>query len=128
MRSSCSWLVAPAQAKSVRDKYAHNPLIKANAIKLFADGVLEGNPLAVPPTAPESPSIRPYLQPIFGRDEKGNATLKGYVDTDSQLCQDVREHPDAYSAEGDVKKFMDAHGYHPAQCSVSSGKLQHDRE
>ncbi len=117
-----------AQAKDVRDKYAHNPLIKANAIKLFADGVLEGNPLAVPPTAPESPSIRPYLQPIFGRDEKGNATLKGYVDTDSQLCQDVREHSDAYSTESDVKKFMDAHGYHPAQCSVSSGKLQHDRD
>jgi predicted amidohydrolase YtcJ len=72
-----------AQAEAVRDKYAHNPLIKADAIKLFADGVLEGNPLAVPPTVPESPSIRPYLQPIFGRDEKGNATLKGYVDTDS---------------------------------------------
>jgi predicted amidohydrolase YtcJ len=117
-----------AQAEGIRDKYSHNPLIKANAIKLFADGVLEGNPLAVPPTLPESPSIRPYLQPIFGRDEKGNATLKGYVDTDSQLCQEVRVHADAYSSAEDVKKFMDAHGFHPAQCTVSSGKLQHDRD
>jgi predicted amidohydrolase YtcJ len=117
-----------AEAAAVRDKYTHNPLIKANAIKLFADGVLEGNPLAVPPTVPESPSIRPYLQPIFGRSEKGNATLKGYVDTDSQLCQDVRAHADAYSTEADIKKFMDANGFHPAQCTVSNGKLQHDRK
>jgi predicted amidohydrolase YtcJ len=117
-----------AQAEAIRDKYAHNPLIKANAIKLFADGVLEGNPLAVPPTVPESPSIRPYLQPIFGRDEKGNATLKGYVDTDSQLCQDVRAHAEAYSTEAEIRKFMDANGFHPAQCTASSGKLQHDRQ
>jgi predicted amidohydrolase YtcJ len=117
-----------ARAEAIRDKYAHNPLIKANAIKLFADGVLEGNPLAVPPTVPESPSIRPYLEPIFGRSEKGNATLKGYVDTDSQLCQDVRAHADAYSTEADIKKFMDANGFHPAQCTVSNGKLQHDRK
>ena len=90
--------------------------------------MLEGNPLAVPPTVPESPSIRPYLQPIFGRDEKGNATLTGYVNTDSELCQEVRAHADAYSSTEDVKKFMDAHGFHPAQCTVSSGKLQHDRD
>ncbi len=117
-----------AQAEAVRDKYSRNPLIKANAIKLFADGVLEGNPLAVPPTLPESPSIRPYLQPIFGRDDKGNATLKGYVDTDSQLCQDVRAHAEATTDAGDVKKFMDDHGFHPAQCAISSGQLQHDRQ
>ncbi len=117
-----------AQADAVRNKYAQNPLIKANAIKLFADGVLEGNPLAVPPTVPESPSIRPYLQPIFGRSEKGNATLKSYVDTDSQVCQNVRAHADTYSTEADIKKFTDANGFHPAQCTISSGKLQHDRQ
>jgi predicted amidohydrolase YtcJ len=117
-----------AQAEAVRDKYSKNPLIKANAIKLFADGVLEGNPLAVPPTLPESPSIRPYLQPIFGRDDKGNATLKGYVDTTSQLCQEVRTHSEASTNPEYVKKFMDVHGFHPAQCTTSSGKLQHDRQ
>ena len=116
-----------AQAQSVRDKYAGNPLIKANAIKLFADGVLEGNPLAVPPTAPESPSIRPYLQPIFGRDEKGDATLKGYVDTECDVCRQVRAYPEHYSAASDVERFMKTNGYHPAQCNMSSGKLQHER-
>jgi predicted amidohydrolase YtcJ len=115
------------QAINVREKYRANPLIKAEAVKLFADGVLEGNPFAVPPTVPESPSIRPYLQPIFGRDEKGNATLKGYVNTDSALCQDVRAHPDRYSAAAEVERFMKTNGYHPAQCTVSSGRLQHDR-
>ena len=54
--------------------------------------------------------------------------MKGYVDTDSQLCQDVRAHADAYSTEADIKKFMDANGFHPAQCTVSNGKLQHDRK
>ena len=115
------------QAKGVREKYAATSLIKAEAIKLFADGVLEGNPLAVPPTVPESPSIQPYLQPIFGRDQKGNATLKGYVDTDSELCREVRAHPERYTAAVDVGQFMKSNGYHPAQCTVSSGKLQHDR-
>jgi predicted amidohydrolase YtcJ len=116
-----------AQANNVREKYAANPFLKADAVKLFADGVLEGNPLAVPPTLPNSPSVRPYLQPIFGRDEKGNATLKGYVDTDSDLCRQVRADTEAYSSEVDVDRFMRTNGYHPAQCTPSSGKLQHER-
>jgi predicted amidohydrolase YtcJ len=39
-----------AQAERIRAKYASDPLIRADVIKLFADGVLEGNPFAVPPT------------------------------------------------------------------------------
>ena len=54
-------------ARKVRDKYAHNPLLQANFVKLFADGVLEGNPYATPPTPPEVAAIRPYLQPIFAK-------------------------------------------------------------
>jgi predicted amidohydrolase YtcJ len=115
------------RAASVRQKYRTNPLIKAQAVKLFADGVLEGNPFALPPTVPESPSIRPYLQPIFGRDEKGNVTVNGYVNTESALCRDVRAHPDRYSAAAEVRQFMKTSGYHPAQCAVSSGRLEHDR-
>ena len=47
-------------ATTVRAKYAKNDLIRADFVKLFADGVLEGNPLAVPPTLPNAASLRPY--------------------------------------------------------------------
>ncbi len=114
-----------AQAKAIRAKYAANPLLHADIIKLFADGVLEGNPFAVPPTLPNAAALKPFLQPIFGVDAQGHATVKGYVDTASPACADVRAHPAKYS---DVNAFIKAHGHHPAQCAISSGQLQHSRE
>ncbi|MEW6597177.1 MAG: amidohydrolase family protein [Pseudomonadota bacterium] len=115
-------------AKAVRAKYAGNDLIRAEAIKIFADGVLEGNPYAVPPTLPESPSLKPYLQPIFGRGPDGKLVAKAYVDTGSSLCQAVRAKPERYDSAAEVGAFMKANGYHPDQCDISSGKLQHDRQ
>ena len=116
------------KAKSVRAKYAGSDLVRAEAIKIFADGVLEGNPYAVPPTLPDSPSLKPYLQPIFGPDGHGKLTVTGYVDTASALCVEVRQHPEQYEAASAISAFTKAHGYHPAQCAISSGKLQHDRQ
>ncbi|HEY2661094.1 MAG TPA: amidohydrolase family protein [Caulobacteraceae bacterium] len=115
-------------AKSIRAKYAGSDLIRAEAIKIFADGVLEGNPYATPPTLPDSPSLKPYLQPIFGPDAKGKLEVKGYVDTASPLCVQVRAHPATFASADAVAAFMKANGYHPDQCAVSSGKLQHDRQ
>lgn len=117
-----------AAARKVREKYAQNPLIRADFIKLFADGVLEGNPFAVPPTLPDAAALRPFLQPIFAVDAAGHATVTGYVDTGSELCATVRAHPDSYAAAADVKGFMQAHGHHPGQCAISTGNLQHPRE
>src|SRR5882757_3878155 len=117
-----------SQAKAVRAKYADNPLIRADVIKLFADGVLEGNPFAVPPTLPNAAALKPFLQPIFAVDASGHATVKGYVDTGSATCADVRAHPAKYSAAADIDAFMKAHGHHPAQCAISDGQLQHSRE
>ncbi len=117
-----------AKATAIRAKYADNPLIHADFIKIFADGVLEGNPYAVPPTLPDAASLRPFLQPIFGRDAKGNATVVGYVDTSSALCASVREHPQNYASSEAVQVFIKEHGYHPAQCAISHGQLQHPRE
>ena len=77
------------EASAVRAKYANDPLIRADVVKLFADGVVEGNPYAVPPTLPEVASLHAYLQPIFGRDKQGHLTVTGYVDTGSTLCQGV---------------------------------------
>ena len=117
-----------AQAIATRAKFANNPLIRADFIKIFADGVLEANPYAVPPTLPDAASLRPFLQPIFGRDAHGDATVTGYVDTDSALCAEVRANPQQYAAPDAVAGFIKAHGYHPAQCAISYGELQHARE
>ncbi len=117
-----------AGAKAVRAKYAGSDLIRSEAIKIFADGVLEGNPYATPPTLPDSPSLKPYLQPIFAPDASGKLAVKGYVDTQSALCVAVRADPAKYDAPAAASAFMAAHGYHPDQCAISSGKLQHDRQ
>jgi predicted amidohydrolase YtcJ len=117
-----------ARAQAIRARYASNPLLRADTVKLFADGVLEGNPYAVPPTLPDSPSIRPYLQPIFGVDAHGRPTVKGYVDTASELCRDVRGAPEKYREPAEVAQFQRTHGFHPGQCTIASGQLQHDRQ
>ena len=116
------------KARSIRTKYAGDDLIRAEAIKIFADGVLEGNPYATPPTLPDSPSLKPYLQPIFARGTDGKLIVKGYVDTGSALCATVRANPAKFAAAGAAAAFARAHGYLPAQCTISSGRLQHDRQ
>ncbi|MBV9724638.1 MAG: amidohydrolase family protein [Gammaproteobacteria bacterium] len=117
-----------ARATATRARYANNPLIRADFIKIFADGVLEGNPYATPPTLPNAASLRPFLQPIFGRDVQGDAAVTGYVDTASALCQQVGSQPQRYASAEAIQGFIKAHGYHPAQCAISSGQLQHARE
>ena len=116
-----------SMAEGIRARYAGNPLIRADFVKLFADGVMEGNPYAVPPTLPNALASRPYLQPIFGRDRAGKLTVTGYVDTGSALCIDVRQHPEVYSAAGYARRFIADHGFHPGQCAISSGQLSHSR-
>jgi predicted amidohydrolase YtcJ len=116
------------RAKATRARYAHNPLLHADFIKLFADGVLEGDPFAVPPTLPNAAALKPFLQPIFAVDEQGHATVTGYVDTAAATCVAARAHPEKYSADAAITAFIKAHGYHPAQCTLSSGELQHSRE
>lgn len=116
------------EAKRIRDAHASDPLIRADVVKLFADGVMEGNPYAVPPTLPNTLSTRPYLQPIYGKDAEGKLTVKGYVDTDSALCKQVRAEPKKYEAVAAIHSFMKEHGYHPGQCTISSGQMQHDRD
>jgi len=120
--------LALAHATRIRAHYAQNPLIQANYIKLFADGVLEGDPYSVPPTLPNAAALKPFLQPIFAVDAQGHATVTGYVDTASPTCVDVRAHPDKYASDTAVSSFMKTRGYHPAQCQISSGQLQHSRE
>ncbi len=112
-----------ARALAVRARYASNPLLRADFVKLFADGVSEGNPFATPPTLGNAAMLQPYLQPIFSIDAAGQPSVTGYVDTDSPLCHEVRATPERFQ---DVAAFTQAHGFHPGQCQVSAGKLTDD--
>jgi predicted amidohydrolase YtcJ len=114
-----------SRAVAVRAQFANNPLVRADFVKIFADGVAEGNPFGTPPTLGNAAMLAPYLQPRFGRDAQGRPTVLGYVDTDSELCKDVRAHGDQFR---DVAMFTKAHGYHPGQCQISNGQLKDDRE
>lgn len=116
-----------ARANAIRSKYAATALIRADVVKIFADGTIEGNPLAVPPTLPNGASLKPWLQPIFALDARGNPTVTGYVNTASTLCASAREHPEQYRTAEQIGAFLRANGYHPGQCTISDGRLQFDR-
>jgi hypothetical protein len=115
-----------SQAKTIREHFAHNPLVRADTVKIFADGVLEGNPLANPPTLPNGAVLSALLQPRFST-EGGHLRLTGYVDTASPDCVAERARSAAATDE-DVRAFVASHGFHPAQCVISKGQLQHDAD
>jgi hypothetical protein len=107
-------------AGAIREKYKRSPYIKATFLKLFADGVMEGDPLAVPPTLPNAALSRDYLQPIYEWDAAAEwVRVKGYVDPDSAACK---------AAATDPSRFQKTHGFHPGQCLRSAGTLQHDEQ
>lgn len=108
-----------AEARAVREKYAQTPLVKANYLKLFADGVMEGDPFATPPTLPNAALSRDYLQPIYAPDGD-SVRVAGYVDLDSKACAAAGK-----PAPADAASFIAVHGFHPAQCGKSAGVLQH---
>ena len=51
--------------KAQREKLENSTLIQPNAVKLFADAVLEGNPFAQPPTLPVAAILDDFEQPVF---------------------------------------------------------------
>lgn len=116
-----------ADLRAVRETYADHPLIKANAAKIFIDGVLEGNPWNDPPTLPNAAVLRPYRQPLFKTTEQEpGIDVTGYVDMDGEPCRGVRARPGRFTGDAQVRKFRDANGFHPRQCVVSYGRLEHD--
>lgn len=122
------WDRMVSTATAIRAKYANDPLLRADIVKLFADGVLEGNPYAVPPTLPEVAALKPYLQPIFQAGKDGHLSVAGYVDPATPVCVEVRAQQAKYESAAAAKAFLKEHGYHPGQCLISSGQLQHERE
>jgi predicted amidohydrolase YtcJ len=51
-----------ARALAMRARYASNPLLRADFVKLYADGVVEGNPFATPPALGSGSSERDRLR------------------------------------------------------------------
>tara|TARA_R110002096_G_scaffold134150_2_gene285251 strand:+ start:154 stop:2208 length:2055 start_codon:yes stop_codon:yes gene_type:complete len=113
-------------ADAIRQKYDSVPNIKATYLKLLADGVLEGDPLATPPTLPNAAFSRNYHRPIFEYNEtSGMVDVVGYADTNSPACQEAK----AAKTTGltvDINKFTAAHSFDPRQCDTNNGVLQHD--
>jgi hypothetical protein len=114
-----------AEADAIRQKYSANPLVRADAVKVFADGVPEANPNNNPPTLGNSPRPVPYLQPIFEKDANGMLSVKGYVDVSSAVCAYVRAKPDEYASSVAIADFIKMYGYHPGQCVISCGVPEH---
>jgi len=115
--------------KTLRSQFENSPLIKANTVKLFADGVLEGNPLTSPPTLPVAAVLNGYKQPIFGGSvEDGSFNIAGYVDMSQELCQAVQADPQAYADTETIRKFAAEHGFFPQQCIPQAGILAHPEE
>jgi predicted amidohydrolase YtcJ len=118
-----------ASLKEARDSHAGSRLIEANAVKLFSDAVLEGNPLSSPPTLPVAAVLNGFKQPIFtGSIEDGSFDISGYVDQGSELCQAVQAQPEAYLNDEAMRRFVSEQGYYPQQCIPYSGILEHPEE
>jgi len=112
--------------QGLRERYAGSRYIRADAVKLFADGVIEGNPLATPPALPNAAVLSPYRQPIFEIDpETQRVDVRGYVDLESVACREVREDPERYASNAAARAFQAEHGHLPVQCAKSHGVLEH---
>ena len=113
-----------------RDRFEESPLIRADAIKLFADAVLEGNPLADPPTLPVAAMLNGFLQPRFEVTDQG-ARLTGYVTEDNEGCLELLTSGDESGevpSPARARDFRSRHGFGMAQCLKVSGVLEHSEE
>ncbi len=115
--------------KAIRERYKDSRLIHADGAKIYVDGVIEGNPLASPPTLPNAAVINRYRQPIFEIDpDTRRADVADYVDLESDACVEYRSHPHVYANTEAKRRFNAEHGHVPQQCEESHGILEHSEE
>jgi len=109
---------------SARAMFAGSALIDGSGVKIFSDGVIEGNPYGEPPTLPNAAVLEAYRQPRFNFDpESGNLDVVGYVDTASPLCVETRANKERFDDAAVRAAFRAEHGFHPGQCTISYGVL-----
>jgi predicted amidohydrolase YtcJ len=110
--------------QAARAMFVGNGLIDASGVKIFSDGVLEGNPYADPPTLPNSAVLEAFRQPRFSYNPDTEVLdVVGYVDTASPLCEETRANPERYTNAAARAAFRAEHGFHPGQCTISYGVL-----
>lgn len=119
-----------AHFSELREKYRDSEFIQANGVKFFMDGGLYGaaRPFPEPSTLPITGIIGEFKQPIFHAGEDGALDLASYVDLDSETCVNVRADFAAYQEAGRAARFAGEHGYHPAQCVKTGGRLGHSAD
>ena len=109
------------EASAIRRRFADISNIKADTLKFFVDGVLEGNPRSNPPALPNAAVLHAYQQPRFAVDPiDGELQLINYVDTDSEVCRTANN--------AEAAAFRQFNGFHPAQCQQSYGVYDSSRE
>ena len=118
-----------ADLDAARSMFAGSSLIDASGVKLFSDGVLEGNPYGEPPTLPNSAVLQAFRQPRFRFDpDSGSLDVVGYVDTASPLCEETRANKERFDDAAARAAFRAEHGFHPGQCTISFGVLADSAE
>ncbi|MBB3168278.1 amidohydrolase [Simiduia aestuariiviva] len=111
--------------RQLRERQSNPELLKADAAKIFIDGVIEGNPYSDPPALPNAAVYQPYLQPRF-KQTGGRLQLDGYIDTQAPQCaglNSAEKHP-----IDDRQSFYSNWGHHPEQCIESVGRLEHNAD
>jgi predicted amidohydrolase YtcJ len=112
------------ELQAIRAAFSGSELIRPQAVKLFADGVIEGNVYADPPALPNAAVLQAYRQPRFRYDPvAGSVDVVGYVDTASPLCVETRASLERFHDRAAREAFRAEHGFHPGQCTISSGVM-----
>jgi len=109
-----------------RDRFKNAKYVQVDAVKLFADAVLEGNPFVDPPSMPVSAMLDGFHSPQYDFDMEAEALNSiSYVDRDSAECQNVQKNPDQYAGTDVIATFKEANGFVPSQCLPYKGILEH---
>ncbi len=112
--------------KAKRKRFENSKYVRVDAVKLFADAVLEGNPFTDPPTMPVSAMLNGFLSPQYDFDlEAETLNSLAYIDRNSDVCKSVIQNPEQHSGNAVVEKFRATNGFVPSQCMPYKGILEH---
>lgn len=91
-----------AKAKAVRDSFAEDPLIKADAVKIFLDGVIEGDPFTDPVFLPNAGMLENYHRPHLAMDP-ASSDVTITADSEDAGSNGIVNYKDA-----DLKRYISA--------------------